>query len=137
MVGDEAFAQACQKDFGDKLFRHVYGDDIIPCVPPCSTGKFEHFRVEYRSTPDGWLKHDGAASQAWTMLVNIPLLALDWLTKQLPRVVQLRKDHPLLSSFFLPYSIDHHSPLHYLPHLAGHRLPGTEMGWPSPASPGT
>jgi hypothetical protein len=52
-VGDETFAGWGQRRFGKMLFRHVYEHDVVPQLPPTSTGKFVHFGHEHRSSGHG------------------------------------------------------------------------------------
>jgi hypothetical protein len=57
MVGSPALAEACAADdrLGDRVFRYVYDNDIVPQLPPRACGEFEHFGEEYRYTPSrGW-----------------------------------------------------------------------------------
>jgi hypothetical protein len=49
MVGNEKFAAFCQERFGDRLFRHVFHNDVVPQVPPRSNLAYAHAGREYRS----------------------------------------------------------------------------------------
>jgi Lipase (class 3) len=55
MVGDPAFAEACDRDpvLGKRVIRFVYANDVVPRVPPRASGRFEHFGRECRYTPAG------------------------------------------------------------------------------------
>jgi hypothetical protein len=53
MIGDPAFAAACQRELGKKVVRYVYANDLVPQVPPKASGPFGHFGQEYRYTPRG------------------------------------------------------------------------------------
>lgn len=56
MIGTPDFARACEKvrsRSGDgllheRIFRYVYGADVVPQLPPRESGRFQHFGVEYR-----------------------------------------------------------------------------------------
>jgi len=104
MVGDAEFANSCSPRFGDIVFRHVYDHDLVPRMPPRTTGNFKHFGAEYVGTEKGWNPRSELSSQAWSALWSIPIGAAAFVFKQLP----------LLSSIRLPYSIDDHSPNNYL-----------------------
>jgi hypothetical protein len=47
-VGDADFAAWAGGAFGARLYRHVYQNDIVPHLPPTTTGDFVHFGTEYR-----------------------------------------------------------------------------------------
>jgi hypothetical protein len=104
MVGDAAFAKSCGERFGKLLFRHVYHHDLIPRMPPLSTGHFEHFGAEYAGTETGWTPRSKAVVQARTVALSVPLGALAFVFQQLP----------LLSRLRLPFSLADHSPNGYL-----------------------
>ncbi len=104
MVGDKAFAKSCHERFGRLLFRHVYERDVVPRLPPLSTGYFEHFGAEYAGSEEGWTPRAKAVVQTRTVLISVPLGALAFVFKQLP----------LLSKFPLPFSLYDHSPIGYL-----------------------
>ena len=55
MVGDPAFAAACNRDrfLGKRVIRFVYANDVVPRVPPRASGRFEHFGRECHYTPGG------------------------------------------------------------------------------------
>ena len=42
-VGDRAFATQCQERFGSRTYRHKYGRDVVPHLPPGTAGDFVHF----------------------------------------------------------------------------------------------
>lgn len=102
MVGDRAFAGQC-KDFEDIVFRHVYDKDIVPKLPPVTTGWFQHFGREYRSTKKGWRHRAISSSQV--------LSTLSLLTGVLSFVKQRFVATRWLK---LPVSWDDHSPLYYM-----------------------
>jgi metal-dependent amidase/aminoacylase/carboxypeptidase family protein len=45
-VGDTRFATQCKGLFGDRLYRHIYAADVVPCLPPAWDGRFVHFGEE-------------------------------------------------------------------------------------------
>jgi Lipase (class 3) len=49
MIGDPSFAKACQKDsfLHDKMIRYVYDSDVVPHLPPSTSGPFRHFGREW------------------------------------------------------------------------------------------
>ncbi len=49
-VGDQTFADWGTKTIGSMLYRHVYHHDLVPQLPPTTTGYFVHFGHEHRST---------------------------------------------------------------------------------------
>jgi hypothetical protein len=50
MVGSPELAAACDghPTLGRDVIRYVYGNDVIPQLPPAFAGKFAHFGAEYR-----------------------------------------------------------------------------------------
>jgi hypothetical protein len=107
MVGYRDFATSCSKQFGNKLFRHVYGNDLVPRQPPRSTGRFVHFGEEYESSEEGWEPRAKAASQAYTFLGSsiVGLLAM---------ATQNLKGIPFPSWLHMPFSWSDHEPINYL-----------------------
>lgn len=55
-VGDRDFATWGEQELGARLFRHIYNHDLVPQLPPTTSGKFVHFGKEYRSS--GPLTHE-------------------------------------------------------------------------------
>ncbi|AUX40457.1 uncharacterized protein SOCE26_018580 [Sorangium cellulosum] len=139
MVGDRAFAKTFERQFGSKLFRHIYNRDVVPHMPPRSAGRFEHFGQEYRSTPAGWISNGRPIARQ--VRFAIPALAgslASWFADQFPigpllpdgrswswvkrRLLPpiLRKPHEFL------YSMTDHLPIHYL-RASRTVLPGSEF----------
>jgi hypothetical protein len=49
MIGDPSFARACQRDdfLREHVFRYVNDNDVVPHLPPKTSGPFRHFGREY------------------------------------------------------------------------------------------
>lgn len=103
-VGDEEFAATCEKQFGDILFRHIYGTDIVARFPPRLYGAFSTFGQEYVSTPTGWTHRRTNVKQTYTLLASTLLATFAWVAKQVPVLREIR----------MPLSVDDHSPIHYM-----------------------
>jgi hypothetical protein len=104
MVGNAEFARTCEERFGKMLFRHVYGKDLVPRLPPMTTGSFKHFGSEFAGNHNGWEPRSKLSTQAITALLSIPIGAAAFVCQQLP----------LLRGLRLPYSLFDHSPTSYL-----------------------
>ncbi len=104
MVGDQKFAEKCDQYFGPKLFRHVYGSDVVPHLPPQSDLPYAHTSREWRapgiSHPwEGGHEASRRASLAES-LVGVAVNAVEL------RLVPDRRLHG--------YSIDDHMPSNYM-----------------------
>ncbi len=104
MVGSPEFADSCRPIFGDYVFRHVYGHDIVTRFPPRITGNFEHFGSEYVPLGDGWHGIKPTSSQLNTVLLSNVLGVSAYLFEQFP----------LLDRIKMPVSWGDHSPVRYL-----------------------
>lgn len=104
IVGDREFADVSTRRFGHLLFRHVYDHDLVPRMPPVSTGKFVHFGQEYRGSPWGWEPTNTPVEQVDSALFTGAVGVAAWLFRQLRFFGRLQ----------LPFSIDDHSPNNYL-----------------------
>jgi hypothetical protein len=106
MVATPDLADRLNGDVGHKIFRHIFANDLVPRLPPLSTGRFKHFGQEYRSEGggEGWTYSPVPAKQSDSVL-SLGIGAFAFVAQQFP----------VLRSFLsLPYSLDHHSPRHYL-----------------------
>ncbi|WP_437893448.1 lipase family protein [Sorangium sp. So ce124] len=138
MVGDPTFARHFQGEFGNKLFRHIYGKDVMPHLPPRTAGTFEHFGQEYRSTPQGWTSNGRPVGQAriggCALLSGLggylaEQFSVRGLLPDLPAVdwVKERLVPPLLRRQFLfRYSLADHMPINYL-RTSRAPIPGSEF----------
>ncbi len=50
-------------NFGRRVFRHVYGRDIVPSLPPRAWGSFEHFGHEFYYADGRWRRRDPVTAQ--------------------------------------------------------------------------
>lgn len=119
MVGDAAFADRCEKDFGDRLFRHIFHNDVVPRWPPRSTGRFKHAgKKEYWSTPNGWAERSSVVDQTLTALWSVPVSLGAWLVEQIPFLAEMLHEAPFINSLAnrgpFRHSIADHSPMNYL-----------------------
>jgi hypothetical protein len=104
IVGDRWFAGACERRFGKMLFRHVYARDLVPHLPPTSTGPFVHFGEEYRGNDQGWEASRAPVQQARSLALAAAVGVLAWIFRQLR----------VLSGMPLPFSVEDHAPNNYL-----------------------
>ncbi|MFI0450271.1 lipase family protein [Actinomadura sp. 6N118] len=49
MIGNPDFAEACQRDefLHENVIRYIYGNDMVPHLPPAASGAFRHFGREF------------------------------------------------------------------------------------------
>ncbi|WP_437798877.1 lipase family protein [Sorangium sp. So ce693] len=104
MVGDHVFVETCEERFGARVFRHVYKHDLVPRLPPRTTGSFAHFGKEYYCAEQGWLLRPKAISQVYTALLTVPIGAIAWGLEQFAFARWVS----------LPFSMSDHSPINYL-----------------------
>jgi hypothetical protein len=104
IVGDGDFANVGERWFGPMLFRHIYQHDLVPHLPPISTGRFVHFGQEYRGSESGWEASNTVVRQASSVALTSFVGVTAWVFQQIR----------FLGRIQLPFSIDDHSPNNYL-----------------------
>ncbi|WP_437287422.1 lipase family protein [Sorangium sp. So ce406] len=107
MVGDAGFRAYFRPKLDSRLFRHIYGSDIVPRLPPWTTGKFTHIGKEYASSDTGWMYRRRGVRPVRTALGSVAVGVVTMAQKQLPRV-------PFLRLIRTHVSWGDHSPLNYL-----------------------
>lgn len=107
MVASPLLADLLHKEVGDLVFRHVYAYDVVPQLPPLTTGRFKHFGHEYRceNRGEGWMLCAKPVLQT-RFATWLPLAGLSLVAEQFPMLREWLKD--------LPISVDHHSPRYYM-----------------------
>lgn len=128
MIGDYAFARACEKEpfLRENLIRYVYDSDVVPHLPPRTAGPFRHFGREWRyeipnlrngvlglvgllgrthpSRDGNWVERTRVTGQAPTALGGFGLGALAFLSGK----IQPLRSLPAM------YSFEDHRPHHYI-----------------------
>jgi hypothetical protein len=106
-VGDAKFAERIGSQFADRLFRHIFDEDVVPCLPPKAVdADFVHFgRRFFAPSNDGQWQAGGEDRRA--SLAELGSVFIDLLVR---RVDILRG----LDQRFLRFSIDDHSPRGYI-----------------------
>ncbi|WP_437790745.1 lipase family protein [Sorangium sp. So ce693] len=107
MVGDAGFRAHFEEKLGPMVFRHIYGNDLVPRMPPKTTGKFFHIGKEYASSDTGWVRRGSVVRQLHTFAMSNALGILALLRKQLIGI-------PFIGWIPLGVSWGDHSPLNYL-----------------------
>jgi hypothetical protein len=107
-VGDHAFANWGAKHIGDRLFRHIYNHDLVPHLPPTSSGTFVHFGAEYHST--------GRATQETWMAARKPIRPVQFVLFAALGAVLEYAARRTTAFRRLPFqhSIEDHSPAFYI-----------------------
>jgi hypothetical protein len=117
MLASPELARACQADpfLGSQVLRHVFGDDVVPHLPPRDSGRFEHFGVEHHFDGTGWSVV--GPTQQMGHLAGLLEAPLSYLSR---RIEVLRR---------VPFrhSIDDHLPHHYIAALTPPGVP-SEFG---------
>ncbi|MFC6084544.1 lipase family protein [Sphaerisporangium aureirubrum] len=127
MIGDKAFAEACEADefLRDKVIRYTYDCDVVPHLPSAANGPFRHFgrELHYRiphlrngvlgilaqagcvgiARKGHWEARRRPAQQMPTM-AGIPMAAMSYMARRLRATRSL----PVV------YSMDDHMPQHYV-----------------------
>ena len=136
MIGDPLFARACQEDefLRHNMVRYVYDSDVVPHLPPRTTGPYRHFGREFRyeiphlrhgvlglsrylghsyDTRHGRLRETGPTGQTPSVLGGLGLAALAFTGS---RIRALR-------SLPAVYSFDDHRPDRYVTCLTPRGVP--------------
>jgi hypothetical protein len=104
MVGDAGFASYVSERFGDRLHRHVYGDDVVPHLPPKSAFDYVHVGQELRASDpnEGWVPSRDVAERAnaAAALISSAVAAFEARVSPNTRIGR--------------YSIDDHMPSNYV-----------------------
>ncbi|WP_437838535.1 lipase family protein [Sorangium sp. So ce1153] len=117
-VGDATMVNALSPKLVARTYMHVYENDIVPRMPPLSTGNFQHFGTTYHSTAEGWVRGE-TVRQAYTgILANLLgvfpfalrlFTATRWVNPALSFVTEYI---PFTRWFVLSWA--DHSPINYL-----------------------
>jgi hypothetical protein len=105
MIGCPDFARACAEDefLTENVIRYRYQNDVVPALPPATSGSFAHFGQEFRYQSGSW-RH---SEQPTTQLSNLAELAAAPLALLAGPVRLLRR-------VTFPYSGEDHLPHHYV-----------------------
>ena len=107
------------------IFRHVFQKDIVPHMPPMSTGRFIHIGQEFSGKKindkkleySKWEKSDKNSDQALSIVISAPIGAMAFVVGLLPYVSWVAQA--------LPWSFADHSPWGYL--YVGDESVGTDL----------
>lgn len=122
MFVDRNLAVVLEGKFGERLFRHVYNNDIVPRLPPRISGNFSHFGREFVAAGGVWVQNRQLMRQAYMAMIGNFIGTLAWVKDQLP-----------LSQWIpMQFAWADHSPLNYLRvsrgQPSGFATPGDEFG---------
>jgi hypothetical protein len=128
MIGDPSFAKACQKNpfLRDKMIRYVYDSDVVPHLPPRTSGPFQHFGREwvyriphlrhsvlgvarylgntYNTREGDWKEQRKLTGQAPSALGGFGLAVMAFVSNK----IQALRSLPAI------YSFENHRPHHYI-----------------------
>lgn len=104
MIGGPELARRCEDRFGWLVHRHVFGRDVVPQLPARTAGRFAHFGRELRDIDGRWAWTEKPSAQVCSATAAVGLGVLAWVKAQLP----------LVRGVPMPYSLDDHSPRHYV-----------------------
>jgi hypothetical protein len=117
VVADWKVTDECQDRIGDRLFRYVYFNDIIPHLPPLFVGGYDHVGYEYKFLPrrGDWKLRGGRrsffnwwkprATQLGSLILAAPWAGLDAVAVNIAWLPRFMKTS---------WSIDDHSPVRYI-----------------------
>lgn len=143
MIGHPAIAKYCRRPDFPPVIRYLHRRDVVPHLPPRATGLFEHFGAEYQYQGGNWEPTISSAQQvnmtefmalapsdfvlrklaafrgvstAWNGVARrfnalLPVQLLSYVTRGLPF-------GDAFARLPLVYSMDDHSPNHYISKLA-------------------
>lgn len=122
MFVDKNLALVLEGKFGERLFRHVYNNDIVPRLPPRLSGNFSHFGREFVVKGGVWAQNPKLMRQAYMAMIGNLIGTLAWVKDQLP-----------ISQWMpMQFAWADHSPLNYLrvskAQPSGFATPGDEFG---------
>lgn len=109
-VGDAAFVKEFEPHIGRMLFRHAYGFDVVPYLPPLTTGDYRHFgsvRIATRAD-EAWVEPNLPRQQARDLVLTIATCFASYVGRRIPPINRLEA-HIFKYSFF-----DDHSPTNYI-----------------------
>ena len=106
-VGNRSFAEAMDRVFGDRLYRHTHGFDVISRLPPSWKGRYHHFGREY---------HSSRSNMPWKRVPQQELrLATSIMGPVLTSAASLvTRRFPIVSVLPWGYSIDDHVTSRYI-----------------------
>lgn len=105
MLATPGLAAACDADpfLGRRVLRYVYGDDVVPHLPPCDAGEFAHFGRELVHR-DGQWRPSRTTHQQMRSVLLLAEAPLSFLARRLR----------VLHGVPFTYSIDDHLPHRYV-----------------------
>jgi hypothetical protein len=127
MIGDPGFVRACEKHpfLRNKVLRYVYDSDVVPHLPPRTSGPYQHFGREFhyrihhlKENVLSWLRYAGCAynpRQGEWHRKKYP-------TQQMPSAMGVAlgfsafaaRRSQILRSLPVVYSFEDHLPHHYI-----------------------
>lgn len=136
MIGNPDFVAACQRDafLREKVIRYVYGEDMVPHLPPATSGPFQHFGREYRYRTSSFRSSlMGLLGRFWGNNQQLPVVweesaAPSSQTSGVPAILlanlafvagRFQVTRPLPAA----HSVEHHFPQHYIASLTPAGVP--------------